>query len=782
MENISSTKFFKDVFQNSLRLNARSMSVKTLLSARNLKRIDYSPYYQRNYVWDNAKQTFFIESVILGTEIPPLILFKTGTKIEVIDGRQRFETLKKFKENDITLRIKGLKELQVLKNTSFNRLSNIIQDGFLDSNIRVFEFEVINQPDLPQETLDKIKKEIFRRYNTGITPLNREELDNAKYDDDSFSDLFKKELRNNPSFLSLFNRCFFPKEEVLEKGKNEGLITKNVDFIRRYRILRSFPISTYARGYRTEIIDLLYDFAKNNADEEDEFEKFLETLEFVLSIFTALSSDSRLHNKYIYECILWAVSICKQEEISLEFDANEFKDHYIDNISAYSEDNSHYYASIISRFTDTANFFKKITGLDFGKFIRDEKFKDKVTELKQTEVDAAKSIEELSNLRLNKPNPISTPVDEIKSDLKTNRYLVRPSYQRQEKINIQKASSIIESILLGINLPPIFLFKRLSNLKEVVDGQQRLLAIIGFLGEQYYNEDGELKYSKNNSFKLKGLKILTELEGSNYSSLPDYHQDKILDFVIDLIIIEESVNDKFDPVDLFIRLNYKPYPIKNNSFEMWNSIVNFEVTSRIKEICKKPKISDWFFLRETKEGQPDRMLNEELITILAYICYVQETNQSIKDVIGFFPRQDRITCRLKNKKALTDFLVNDIDSNELTKRKFLSSIKKTEQMIVLFGSLFGENPTKESVNHVLNVKRSRTFRRSLQDFYVAWIIMDKIPVSHFSNHSREILSDIITILSLLRNSSESLVDDVYMRNFDLKLKALIDKYTSNVDR
>ncbi len=102
----------------------------------------------------------------------------------------------------------------------------------------------------------------------------------------------------------------------------------------------------------------------------------------------------------------------------------------------------------------------------------------------------------------------------------------------------------------------------MNNVKEVVDGQQRLLAIIGFLGEQYYNEDGELKFSKNNSFKLKGLKILTEFEGSNYSGLPEIYQDKILDFVIDLIIIEESVNDKFDPVDLFIRLNYKPYPIK----------------------------------------------------------------------------------------------------------------------------------------------------------------------------------------------------------------------------
>jgi hypothetical protein len=205
------------------------MSVKTILSERNLKRIDYSPYYQRNYVWDNSKQTFFIESIILGTEIPPLILFKSGNRIEVIDGRQRFETIKRFKENDITLRIKGLMELQVLKKKSFNKLSDDIQNIFLDSNIRVFEFEVINQPDLTQETIDKIKKEIFRRYNTGITPLNREELDNAKYDDDVFSDLFKKLLREDYDFFTNFNYCHPSKLEII---KNRLFLPK----------LRRFPM------------------------------------------------------------------------------------------------------------------------------------------------------------------------------------------------------------------------------------------------------------------------------------------------------------------------------------------------------------------------------------------------------------------------------------------------------------------------------------------------------------------------------------------------------------
>jgi len=771
MDSTLQSQEFKNIFQNSLRLNARSMSIKTLLSERNLKRIDYSPYYQRNYVWDNAKQTFFIESVILGTEIPPLILFKSGNKIEVIDGRQRFETLKRFKENQIILKKNGLKELQILDKSSFNKLSDEIKQVFLDSNIRVFEFEIINQPDLNDRIFDMVKKEIFRRYNTGITSLNREELDNAKYDDDKFSELFKDKLRKDYSFLVEFNSCFFPKEIVEIEGNNDGLITKNVDFIRKYRILHSFPISTYAAGDRTEVIDLLYDFAKTNADNNNfEFECFLELLKIALNIYKDLSSNVILNNKLIYECILWAITILKEEKIEYNYKSTDFIYHYKKNINKYSEDSSYYYGNIIERFTDTANFFESLTNINFSKYIRDESFRKKFNKLKQTEGDAAESIDDFSNLRLYKPNPISTPIDEIRTDFKSSNYLLRPSYQRQEKINIQKASSIIESILLGINLPPIFIYKRNNNIKEVVDGQQRLLAIIGFLGDRYLNEDGKLSYSKNNNFKLKGLKILTDLEGRNYSGLLDDFQNKILDFNIELIIIEEGVNEKFDPTDLFIRLNYKPYPIKTNSFEMWNSIGNYEVIKQIKEITSSNNM--WFFLRDIKKGKPDRMLNEELITILSYICF---NNNSSEEIIGFFLRQDRITCRLKNKKALSDFLI-ELDNDEMMKIEFQRAIKKTNHLIFRFGSLFGVERKKEEINEFLNVKKSKTFRRSLQDFYLIWLIIDRVPDQCFKNDKKTILSDIRILLSLLKNVDEKEVNDHYMSIFNEKFIELTTKY------
>lgn len=119
--NISSNQISLDsIFTNNLRKDARSVSVATLLSDRYLRRINYAPYYQRNYVWEKDKRSFFIESIFLGTEIPPIVFYKKGTQVEVIDGRQRFETIKRFREDDFALHASGLMELKALEGKKYS--------------------------------------------------------------------------------------------------------------------------------------------------------------------------------------------------------------------------------------------------------------------------------------------------------------------------------------------------------------------------------------------------------------------------------------------------------------------------------------------------------------------------------------------------------------------------------------------------------------------------------------------------------------------------------------
>lgn len=760
---------FLNIFKNCIKIDAKTISIKTLLSERNLKRINYSPYYQRNYVWENAKQSFFIESVILGTEIPPLIFFKSGMGIEVIDGRQRFETLKRFKENDIKLNNKGLMSLEFLAKMTFNNLiPESLKDVFLSSNIRIFEFEVINVPNLDPDIEDKIKKEIFRRYNTGITPLTSSEVDNARYNKDVLSDLFKNELKEKVDFRNKVSECFY-------KSENTKIdIEDMANYLRRIFILNKFPISKYASGKeRTETLDLLYDFAKQNIEDVDaEFNLLKSQVDKTHSIYLYfISSESKLKNKLIYECIFWAIRTIESDGniIEIENYKEELKQHYLKSINIYSAEGSHYYGNIMARFSDTSEIFKKLYNFDFSIYLRKPNFKQEVTENILKQKDSAEKIEQFEHLRINKPSPISTPIDEIKTDIKSSRYLIRPSYQRQEKISEYKASSIIESILLGINLPPIFIFKRSDNTKEVIDGQQRLLSIIGFLGESYSNENGDLVFSKNSSFKLKGLKILTDLNRKNYGQLSEENKNKILDFTVDIIMIEERINTNFEPTDLFIRLNQKPYPIQQNSFEMWNATVDGDIIKEIKRVTKEN--SSWFFIKEMKENtedRDDRMENEEFITILAYIKY-NSLKEPFDKIIGFFNRQKSITCRLTYKTGLTEFL-QKLEKEAYEKELFIKSIKDTENMIIKLNDLLGGKYDKELLNNFLNVRRKKIFRRSKQDFYIIWIVL--VSYENISNLGDvDILKIIREMISKFRNIDTLQIDEDFIPKYIEELKA-----------
>ena len=189
---------FERIFTAHLKIETYSKSIESLFSLRSLNKINYQPYYQRNYVWDTHKATYFIESILLGTEIPPLIFFNNGLITEVIDGRQRFETIKRFKDSEFSLTKNGLAELKQLARATYKSLQDGLDDTksiidlFLDAKIRIIEFRIVNEPKLNSLLEDKVKKEIFGRYNSGITPLKKPDIDNALYDSDNVFQYFKR--------------------------------------------------------------------------------------------------------------------------------------------------------------------------------------------------------------------------------------------------------------------------------------------------------------------------------------------------------------------------------------------------------------------------------------------------------------------------------------------------------------------------------------------------------------------------------------------------------------
>ena len=90
--------------------------------------------------------------------------------------------------------------------------------------------------------------------------------------------------------------------------------------------------------------------------------------------------------------------------------------------------------------------------------------------------------------------------------LKTHKTLeVSPYYQRRARWDAARKSKLIESFLVNIPVPPVFLYENEFARYEVMDGQQRVSAIL-----EYFE----------NQFQLRGLEILNSLQGKRFHELP----------------------------------------------------------------------------------------------------------------------------------------------------------------------------------------------------------------------------------------------------------------------
>lgn len=136
-------------------------------------------------------------------------------------------------------------------------------------------------------------------------------------------------------------------------------------------------------------------------------------------------------------------------------------------------------------------------------------------------------------------------VDSLHKRYLKGRLNVQPGFQRQFVWDKVKSSRLIESALLDIPIPIIYLSEEKDGKDNVIDGQQRLTAFFSFI-------DG--KFPDNSDFKLSGLNVFTELNGKKFNELSEDIQDKIMTYKIRVIKFKkESDNDL--QFEIFARLN-----------------------------------------------------------------------------------------------------------------------------------------------------------------------------------------------------------------------------------
>ncbi|WP_392477722.1 HNH endonuclease family protein [Nostoc sp. C110] len=772
---------FERIFSSHLKISTYSQSIESLFRERNLNKIKYDPYYQRNYVWTPEKATFFIESILLGTEIPPIILFDSGNTKEVIDGRQRFETILRFLKKDLKLTEKGLYELKELRKKSFQDLSIQIQDLFFDSKLRVFEFAVVNEPKLDSDLEDKIKKEIFSRYNSGITPLKKAEIDNAAYLNDPVTKCFKDLLINDVVLAEKTYQLFLKHTKTEDNIKFK--VQKILTFVRKQLILSMLPIRSYASSQsRTETIDKLYELIALTSDPKDLCTKLIKRFELVEKVNSTLESRAIRSNRLVCECLLWAFSVLEKEKVSRSnFESVslsiEFSNYIAKNIAIFAQEGSHFYAPTLERYQTIANFFSKKLNTNFNNYLGGGKPKINASSQDDTLV----KVSQLETLRTTKPDPQRVTIDGFLSRIRKKRLLLRPPYQRSEVISIPKASALIESILLGIQLPPIFIFSRSDGVWEVIDGQQRLLSILAFTGGSYIDEEGNEQKSKNDKFPLRQLRILKDLEKCKFDTFDVNLQDRIYDFPLLVVEIEERINTQFQPVDLFIRLNNKPFPILENSFEMWNAWVKKDLIDDIKKNAGKHK--SWFYITiaRNKNDYGDRMQNEELYTLLVYLDYHKTSGKGKSTgVLNIHIKNNSVNARIKDKRDVTK-LLHSASTNVDSLRSFRESIKHVESFIknlrlILLDKDIDDGDVndflREELNSIFDAGRNLpVLVRRFQDFYMLWHILSDLNYEMAKFHREEIKKKLKELFLYMKKPSNADLD-IIMKGFNERLEII----------
>lgn len=133
---------------------------------------------------------------------------------------------------------------------------------------------------------------------------------------------------------------------------------------------------------------------------------------------------------------------------------------------------------------------------------------------------------------------------------------IHPEFQRVYRWSEEQKSKLIESILLGIPLPSVFVAQRDDGIWDVVDGLQRLSTIFSFLGK-LKGEDGVVK----KPLELKKTKYLPALEGKKWSD--EANNENEVDVEVKRIFKREKLDIKIikkesegdTKFELFQRLN-----------------------------------------------------------------------------------------------------------------------------------------------------------------------------------------------------------------------------------
>lgn len=227
--------------------------------------------------------------------------------------------------------------------------------------------------------------------------------------------------------------------------------------------------------------------------------------------------------------------------------------------------------------------------------------------------------------------------------------LLKPEIQRKYVWDRSEASRFIESILLGLPVPSIFLAKRNDQRFLIIDGYQRIMTVFDFVEKGIFSKDGKT-FKLSNSPRING-----RWRGKSFNELSGADQRKIRSTTIHAIMFQqkEPRNDDSSLFQVFERINTSGRTLMSQ--EIRNCVYQGSFNKLLIELNKYPT---WRTLFGTKTGDA-RMKDIEFI--LRFFA-LSSINWSKFDASS-----------ISLKKTLNDYMnhnvnISENDAVELTQR------------------------------------------------------------------------------------------------------------------
>lgn len=182
-------------------------------------------------------------------------------------------------------------------------------------------------------------------------------------------------------------------------------------------------------------------------------------------------------------------------------------------------------------------------------------------------------------------------VADLVSMLDQKEIALDPHYQRSYVWDNKKASLLVESILLNVPIPVIYVEEDDESKWNVVDGLQRLNTLRRFFA---------------NEFKLTGLEVLSELNKSQFSTLNPKAQRVLKNGILRIIVILQESHPEIK-YDIFQRLNRGA--VRLNEQELRNCLYRGSFNELLKELRKDKTLQKILGL----QSEHPRFVDAELV-------------------------------------------------------------------------------------------------------------------------------------------------------------------------